>query len=103
MHCANCGDHYAYFDRMITPINYLAYSEREWAFWNNRLLYQNRLRPVDFVRLAEQAGLEIVLLKIQPRAELLEKLSQIPIASEFRHYPDEQLCSTSVGFAARKP
>ena len=31
MHCANCGDHYAYFDRMITPINYLAYSEHEWA------------------------------------------------------------------------
>ena len=102
MHCVNCGDHYAYFDRTITQINYLRYSDREWAFWNNRFLYQNRLRPVDFIQLAEKSGFEIVLLKIQPRAELLEKLPQMAIASQFSHYPAEDLCSTSIGFVARK-
>jgi SAM-dependent methyltransferase len=61
IHDVNCGDHYAYFDRSITPINYLSYSDREWAFWNNRLQYQNRLRPADFIRLAHAAGLELVL------------------------------------------
>ncbi len=103
IHCANCGDHYAYFDRMITPINYLRYSDREWAFWNNRLLYQNRLRPVDFVLLVQEAGLEIVLQKTRPRAELLALLPQMNIASEFIPYPAEELCCTSIGFVARKP
>jgi SAM-dependent methyltransferase len=103
IHCANCGDHYAYFDHTITPINYLTYSDREWAFWNNRLLYQNRLRPVDFVRLAEEARLEVVLLKSRPRAELLAVLPRMNIASLFSHYPAEELCSTSIGLVARNP
>jgi Methyltransferase domain len=102
IHCANCGDHYAYFDRTITPINYLTYSERDWAFWNNRLLYQNRLRPIDFIQLAEDAGLEVILRKTQPRADLLALLPQMKVASEFSPYPAEELCCTSVGFAARK-
>jgi SAM-dependent methyltransferase len=102
IHCANCGDHYAYFDRMITPINYLTYSGRQWKFWNNRLLYQNRLRPIDFIQLAEEAGLEVILRKTQPRAELLALLPQMKVASEFIPYPAEELCCTSVGFAARK-
>jgi len=102
IHCANCGDHYAYFDRTITPINYLKYTEREWAFWNNRLLYQNRLRPVDFVRLARNAGLEIVLQKTRPRAELLALVPHMNITSEFKPYPPEELCCTSIGFVARK-
>ena len=98
MHCVNCGDHYAYFDRDITQINYLTYSDRAWSFWNNRLLYQNRLRPRDFTDLAKQANLEIILLKNQPRPELLAKLPNMTIASQFSHYPPEDLCSTSVGF-----
>ena len=30
LHSVNCGDHYAYFDRSITPIHYLRYSARQW-------------------------------------------------------------------------
>src|SRR3546814_5775366 len=43
-HSVNCGDHYAYVDGRINQLNYLQYPDRAWAFWNNRLLYQNRLR-----------------------------------------------------------
>ena len=102
VHSVNCGDHYAYFDRRITPINYLTYSEREWRFWNNRLQYQNRLRPSDFVALAERAGLTVVRELHRPRAELLATLSNLDITPEFRNYPPDQLCSTSVTFVARK-
>ncbi len=103
IHCVNCGDQYAYFDPKITQINYLLYTDREWAFWNNRLLYQNRLRPGDFIRFAEEAGLEIVLQSWRPRAELLSALPQMKLAGQFSHYPPEELCCTSIGFAARKP
>ena len=102
IHCVNCGDHYAYVDRAITPINYLTYPSSRWRLWNNDLLYQNRMRPKDFRDLAEREGLEVVLDHYRPRPELLEMLPRMNIAEEFRHYPPEQLCSTSVALAARK-
>jgi len=101
IHSANCGDHYAYFDRSITFINYLQYSEREWRFWNNAMLYQNRLRPGDFLELARDAGFEILLSRWRPKEGLLAALPSLQIAPEFKAYPPEQLCATSVDFAAR--
>jgi SAM-dependent methyltransferase len=101
IHSANCGDHYAYFDRSITFINYLQYSEREWRFWNNTMLYQNRLRPGDFLELARDAGFEILLSRWRPKEALLAALATLQLAPEFKAYPPEQLCATSVDFAAR--
>lgn len=101
LHCVNCGDHYAYFDRNITPIHYLRFSEREWRRWNNDILFQNRLRPVDFIESAQHAGLEVVLNRFRPRPELLHALPGMPIAPEFQRYSPEQLCATSIDFAAR--
>jgi hypothetical protein len=100
LHSVNCGDHYAYFDRAITPIHYLRYSESQWRWWNNDLLYQNRLRPVDFIESAREAGLVITLDWQNPRPALMAMLQSLPIDGAFRRYPAEQLCCTSVTFAA---
>lgn len=101
LHSVNCGDHYAYFDRTITQVHYLRFSDRQWRKWNNDLLYQNRLRPVDFIDAARAAGMEVLLDMHVPRPELMARFEQIPFAPEFRRYPPEQLCCTSVTFAAR--
>lgn len=101
LHSVNCADHYAYFDRSITPMNYLKYSGRQWRLWNNRLLFQNRLRPADFLQLAEAAGLRIVLSRSSPKQALLKALATLGVAEEFRRYAPEQLCATSVDFAGR--
>lgn len=103
VHGVNCGDHYAYADRNITPINYLGLSEREWSFWNNDLQYQNRLRSRDFLEIAAQAGLETILVKQSPRPELLAMLPRMKIAPEFHKYPPVELACTSIDFVARKP
>jgi SAM-dependent methyltransferase len=103
IHSVNCGDHYAYFDRSITQINYLSYSEREWAIWNNDIQYQNRLRAQDLLELAEKAGLEIILKKHSAKAALLEQVKSMKVAPEFQRYSPEQLACTSVDFVARKP
>jgi hypothetical protein len=103
IHSVNCGDHYAYFDRRITAINYLAYTERDWRFWDSSLLYQNRLRPQDFLALAEQADLKIVMSKFHPRPELLAALPQMRITPEFARYSPEQLASTSIDFVGERP
>lgn len=101
VHSVACNDHYAHFDRNITFINYLQYSEKEWAVWNTKFQYQNRLRPQDFLRLVKEAGLQVVLTKQKPRPDLLEKLPGMKIAPEFAHYSDVELCSTFIDFAAR--
>jgi SAM-dependent methyltransferase len=103
LHSVNCGDHYAYFDRSITQIHYLRFSDKHWWWWNNSLQYQNRLRADDFVDSAAAAGLQVVLNRQRPRPELLQRFAQFPIAPEFRRYSKEQLCTTSVDFAARAP
>lgn len=103
LHSVNCGDHYAYFDRSITQIHYLRFDERAWRRWNNDILFQNRLRPSDFTASAEQEGLVLVRQIQTVRPDLLAGLAQTPIAPEFRRYTDDELCTTSVTFAARSP
>ncbi len=100
LHSVNCGDHYAYFDRSISPINYLRFSERQWRHWNNDILFQNRLRPRDFLESARGAGLRVVLDRHRARPELLELLPRLQVDPSFGHYPPAELCSTSVDFAA---
>ncbi|SRR5579871_1715839 len=102
VHSVNCGDHYAYFDRARNPVEYLTYSENEWSFWNNDLLYQNRLRPSDFLNMARAAGLALPLIEFRPKPALLEKLPSLKIDPRFAAYPPAELCCTSIDFVARR-
>lgn len=101
LHSVNCGDHYAYFDPAISAINYLSFDDLDWRRWNNALLFQNRLRPVDFLAAARDAGFDIVLDRHQARPELLALLPSLPLAPHFSRYSNEELCCTSLDFAAR--
>jgi hypothetical protein len=101
LHSVNCGDHYAYFDRSISALNYLRFTDKEWRRWNNKLLYQNRLRPSDFTASARGHGLQVIHQIQTERQDLLAKIAPEHIAPEFRHYEPRDLCSTSVTFAAR--
>jgi hypothetical protein len=103
IHAVNCADHYAYFDRKITFINYLAYSERQWRLWNNEFQYVNRLRPRDFVAMAVNTGFDVRLRKVRIRRELKPALETMALAPEFRHYDPDELCATSVLLGAIRP
>lgn len=100
LHGVNCGDHYAYFDRSISQLNYLKFPSSQWRKWNNDLQFQNRLRPADFVDAASRAGFRLVLRRSRPRLELLDALPEESVAQEFRHYSREELSTTSLDFAA---
>jgi SAM-dependent methyltransferase len=102
IHSVNCGDHYAYFDRSITPLNYLQYTDRQWKFWNNPLQFQNRLRPQDFLDLAREGGLSVTMCQYRAKDGLLAILPSLQVAPQFAGYAPEQLCATSVTFAARR-
>ncbi len=102
-HSVNCGDHYAYVDPAIHQLHYLRFSDGEWAFWNNRFLYQNRLRAHQFVDGAREAGFEIVLDTSHARPQRLAQLQAMTVAAEFAHIAPERLCVTTVDFIGRKP
>lgn len=101
-HSVNCGDHYAYIDRSIHQLHYLRFSDREWKFWNNAFLYQNRLRAHVFVDTARDAGFEIALDTSNPRPERLKQLAEMPVHPQFAHIPPEKLCLSTVDFIGRK-
>lgn len=100
LHCVNCGDHYAYADRSVSQVNYLRFSEKEWSRWNNPIHYQNRLRPIDFLSMADGAGLEIRSAEYTPNPAYMQQIADMEIAPEFRHYAPEQLAATSLTMIA---
>jgi SAM-dependent methyltransferase len=100
LHCINCGDHYAYADRGVTQVNYLAFQESEWKRWNNSIHYQNRLRPIDFIEMADERGLHIESAEYSTNPVLLKQVETMELAPEFRHYPARELASTSLTLIA---
>jgi len=103
MHNVGCNDHYAFFDRSISFVNFLQYDERQWKRWNNPIQYQNRLRAPEFLQLAAEAGLEVVQSSTNVRPDSKEALQTMRIAPQFARFSAEDLAKTSVDFIARKP
>jgi hypothetical protein len=57
VHMIDYSDHFSHSDPTISPINFLQYSDAQWAHYgDNRYMYMNRLRHDDMVQLFEQAG-----------------------------------------------
>jgi SAM-dependent methyltransferase len=54
------SDHYAHTDRNITRVNFLRFSERDWAKYNHRNHYQNRLRHGHYTQLARDGGYRVI-------------------------------------------
>ncbi len=102
-HSVNCGDHYAYVDSKVHQLNYLQYSDRQWKFWDNAFLYQNRMRAHEFVERAAAMGYAIELDTSTTRAQRLEQLAAMKVDARFAGLPPEKLCITSVDFIARAP
>jgi SAM-dependent methyltransferase len=102
-HSVNCGDHYSYTDRSINQLNYLQFSEARWRMWNNSFLYQNRLRAIDFTRIANSVGFEIEIDTSRANPKRLAQLAGLAIDPQFTGYTREQLAITSIDFVGRKP
>ncbi len=100
LHCVNCGDHYAYADPKVTQANYLQYTSEEWSRWNNSIQFQNRLRPMDFTGMADGYGFRVDSAEFTPNPKALKQIETMQIAPEFRHYPIDQLASTSLTLIA---
>ncbi len=64
VHRIDYSDHFSHSDRSITAINFLQYSDHEWArYAGNRYMYMNRMRHDDYVMLFGEVGHEILSLE----------------------------------------
>jgi SAM-dependent methyltransferase len=95
-------DHYAYFDRGLSRYNFLRFSDRTWALVNSPLHFQNRLRSSEYLRLVQDAGLELVVENPSgPSEQGRAELQALPLAERFRGYPVDDLGVTILSFVAR--
>jgi hypothetical protein len=88
-HFIDMADHYAGFDPSITVFNYLKYSSRTWALFNNRLQFQSRLRLPDYRALHRET--RWLILEEDLHAEPAALLRQVELAQEFRALDEEAL------------
>ena len=97
-------DHYAYFDRSLSPYNFLRFSDLAWRLVNSPLHYQNRLRAPDYLRLVHDAGFELVVERPSgPSEDGVAQLRALPLAPRFRDYTTEEAGVTVLSFVARRP
>jgi SAM-dependent methyltransferase len=93
-HWIDLRDEYAYFDKKITPFNFLRFSRRSWRLIDNPLISNNRLRISDFRRAMGQAGFRIVDERIVRGKEA--DLTRVPLAEEFRGCPEDDLLALAM-------
>lgn len=98
-HFIDMADHYRSFDRSITVYNFLAYSDRFWTLFNNKLQYQNRLRLPDFRALLVSSGWTVI--DEDNAAEPLEVLRRVRLAPRFRGYDERELAVYATWMTAR--
>jgi len=98
-HYIDLADHYAHFDRQLTPYNFLRYRPATWRLFNNRLQYQNRLRVSDYRAAHAQAGFRVVLEENDDSAG--GSLEDLQVAPDFRHYSRQDLAVTSSWMVSR--
>jgi SAM-dependent methyltransferase len=108
LHHINPGDHFADEDTAngITTANFLKYSARKW-YWigGSGLAYHNRLRCVDFVRIFEEQGFEIVFHRDLTDKTALEALAsgKLKPHADFAGYTNEELAGYICDIFARLP
>ena len=94
------ADHWHYFDRSITPYNFLQYSESQWRKYSPSFQYQNRLRHSDYLKIFEEAGFEI--LEANPTSESDAVFDTVRLHPEFAGYEREDLKIIEAWIVGRK-
>jgi SAM-dependent methyltransferase len=105
VHRIDYGDHFSYADKNISKINFLQYSDDEWAkYAGNRYMYMNRLRHDDFLNLFKRVGHDIVEVEpsIDERSEELLKTKAMKLHNRFDSKAQEVLAITGAWILTEK-
>ncbi len=97
-------DHWSFFDNSISVYNYLQYSDKEWKKLNPSIMYQNRMRHPDYIKIIKGAGFEILEEKPDYPVNIeLEHLNKVKLTDHYlRKYSREELSIKSSMLVLRK-
>ncbi|HUU22184.1 MAG TPA: class I SAM-dependent methyltransferase [Phycisphaerae bacterium] len=98
VHHIDYSDHFSHSDTSISPINFLQFSDAQWAqYAGNRYMYMNRLRQDDYVEMFRSLGQRIVLARTVSNDKCLAILRRgdLPLDQRFRAKPLDTLAITS--------
>lgn len=98
VHMVDYGDHYARGDR-LSRFNFLTFDSHDWAAYQSRFQYVNRLRHSQMVTVFERAGLEVV--DTEPTRCAAEPSIVAHLAKEFKEFPLEDLFTLRALIKAR--
>jgi ubiquinone/menaquinone biosynthesis C-methylase UbiE len=101
-HLINPADHFTYSDRSISTINFLQFSESEFAKYNSDFMFQNRLRPFQYRQFILEHGFEIVYWKVLTQPSTLEQLPRKYLHKDFAALADEELSAHDIYVVARR-
>jgi len=105
VHRIDYSDHFSHSDKNISAINFLQYSDNEWATYaDNIYMYMNRLRHDDFLALFESVGQRIVAVEpsINERAEEMLKAKTLSLNDRFKSKTQEVLAITGAWILTEK-
>jgi len=105
VHRIDYSDHFSHSDKNISAINFLQYSDSEWAkYADNRYMYMNRLRHDDFLALFESVGQQIVAVEpnIDQRSEKLLKTKGLSLNDRFSLKTEEVLAISGAWMVTKK-
>jgi hypothetical protein len=105
VHIVDYFDHFMHFDKNITSINFLQYSDKEWdKYAGNQYMYMNRMRYDDFLELFNSVGHEILSdhTTIDEHAISLIHSEDIILNNRFLKKDVRHVCSLSSSFVTRK-
>ena len=105
IHKIDYSDHFSHSDKSITSINFLQYSDNEWArYADNRYMYMNRLRHDDYIKLFQFAGHHILAVEPEtdePSLQLLRR-GGFKLDDRFKGKPQDVLAITGAWISSRK-
>lgn len=101
-HIVDHSDHYSHFDRSISPVNFLKFSETVWRLLSSGLSYCNRLRERDYITMFLEEGFEIARVEPYTDPRALNAVACMSLAPEFREMSPQELAVTRSHIVARK-
>lgn len=102
LHVVDPSDHFEHDDDSISPINFLQFSEAEFARFNTDFCFQNRLRAPNYRQLIESAGFEVVHWESRHNAAAAVCLPNLTLHPDFAKFTSEEICAMSLRIVARK-
>jgi SAM-dependent methyltransferase len=105
VHRIDYSDHFSHSDKAISAINFLQYSDDEWAkYAGNRYMYMNRLRHDDFLALFESVGHNIVEAEpnVDARSEELLRTGGVKLNERFHSKSKDDLAISGAWIVTEK-